>query len=344
MKKIELFLITCFVVLSFGAMAQIQINSSGYVGIGTAPNSSYKLNVGGSSYFSGSSYINGNSYFYYPTLMSGSSTNSPFLVVSGNTGSAPNVYIAGTTTGSYILSINGSALASGGIWQGSDSKLKKNITQLDGKLMLSKIMNIDGKKYEFKNKEELKEVYSKLSSDTLISKKIPQLPKGEQYGFIAQEIEKDFPELVKTDSITTLKAVNYEGMIPVLLQVIKEQQLQLVQLQQQIDQIAGTSKLKNTTITTGTNNLAETQAQLDQNIPNPFSNETKIGCFIPDGSTTSMLYIYNMNGTQLQQYSITGKGKQSVTISGNSFEPGIYLYALVIDGKEVDTKRMILTK
>jgi hypothetical protein len=47
---------------------------------------------------------------------------------------------------------------------------------------------------------------------------------------------------------------------------------------------------------------------------------------------------------QLQQYSITGKGKQTVTINGNSYEPGMYLYALVIDGKEVDTKRMILTK
>jgi hypothetical protein len=47
---------------------------------------------------------------------------------------------------------------------------------------------------------------------------------------------------------------------------------------------------------------------------------------------------------QLQQYSINRKGKQTVTINGNSFEPGMYLYALVIDGNEVDTKRMILTK
>jgi hypothetical protein len=47
---------------------------------------------------------------------------------------------------------------------------------------------------------------------------------------------------------------------------------------------------------------------------------------------------------QLHQYSITGKGKQAVNISSSSLEPGMYLYALVIDGKEVDTKRMILTK
>ena len=51
-----------------------------------------------------------------------------------------------------------------------------------------------------------------------------------------------------------------------------------------------------------------------------------------------------MQGTQLQQYNLTAKGKQEITINGNSFVPGMYLYSLVIDGKEIDTKRMILTK
>lgn len=45
-----------------------------------------------------------------------------------------------------------------------------------------------------------------------------------------------------------------------------------------------------------------------------------------------------------QQYNINGKGKQTVAINGNSLAAGMYLYSLVIDGKEVDTKRMILTK
>ena len=47
---------------------------------------------------------------------------------------------------------------------------------------------------------------------------------------------------------------------------------------------------------------------------------------------------------QLQQYSKNGVGHQSVILSGNSFKPGMYLYALVVDGKEVDIKRMIITK
>lgn len=344
MKNIQRLFIACFLVLSLDAMAQIQINSSGYVGIGTTPTSSYRLKVGGSSYFSASSYFNANSYFYYPVVISGPPTaSSPYLVVSGNTGSAPNVYISGTSTSNYLLSVNGNAYATGN-WLGSDSKLKKNITPLDGKLMLSKIMNIDGNKYEFKSRLELQEIYSKLSGDSLISKMVPQLSEGEQYGFIAQEIEKDFPELVKTDSLTMLKAVNYDGMIAVLLQAIKEQQAQLARLQQQIDQVAGTTGLKSAAIATGTNSLDETKARLDQNIPNPFNRETKIGCFIPESSNWAVLYIYNMNGAQLQQYPVNGKGEQTVTISGNALEPGMYLYTLVVDGKEVDTKRMILTK
>jgi hypothetical protein len=51
-----------------------------------------------------------------------------------------------------------------------------------------------------------------------------------------------------------------------------------------------------------------------------------------------------MNGTQLQQNNVNGKGKQIITISGNSLDPGMYLYALVVDSRVVDTKRMILTK
>jgi len=49
-------------------------------------------------------------------------------------------------------------------------------------------------------------------------------------------------------------------------------------------------------------------------------------------------------GIQLLQHKLNGNGKQPITISGNSLEPGMYLYALVVDGNEVDTKRMILTK
>jgi len=167
-----------------------------------------------------------------------------------------------------------------------------------------------------------------------------QASRKNKLGFIAQDVNAILPEVVQHDDSVDIYGINYTEIIPVLVEAIKEQQKKIEELES-----CCKTNLKSASLSTGTtSNLAENVASLDQNVPNPFSQETRIGCTIPETSNASVLYIYNMNGTQLQQYSITGKGKQSVTINGNSFDPGMYLYALVIDGMEVDTKRMILTK
>ena len=51
-----------------------------------------------------------------------------------------------------------------------------------------------------------------------------------------------------------------------------------------------------------------------------------------------------MNGTLLGRFTINGKGKQFVTIDNQSLNPGTYLYSLVVDGKEVGKRKMILEK
>jgi len=97
-----------------------------------------------------------------------------------------------------------------------------------------------------------------------------------------------------------------------------------------------------------TNNPSETDVLtypvLDQNIPNPFNTSTTIGYYLPTTITNASIYVYDMNGVQLKSYSITEKGKGTVTIQGSEFNAGMYLYALIADGKVIDTKRMILTK
>ena len=52
---------------------------------------------------------------------------------------------------------------------------------------------------------------------------------------LAQEVQKAFPELVKqsSDKDGTL-SVNYQGMIPVLINAIKEQQKQIDELKELI--------------------------------------------------------------------------------------------------------------
>ena len=46
---------------------------------------------------------------------------------------------------------------------------------------------------------------------------------------------------------------------------------------------------------------------------------------------------------RVTMYYLNVLGSGSITIRGNELRPGMYLYSLNVDGKEVDTKRMILT-
>jgi hypothetical protein len=107
-------------------------------------------------------------------------------------------------TSSYMLYVQGSAYSTGS-WTTSDARLKKNISEIDNPL--SRLMKTRGTMFEFRTDE-----YEDYNFEG-----------GTQFGFIAQEIEDIFPEVVNTDN-NGYKSVNYNGMVPVLLEAIKEQQ------------------------------------------------------------------------------------------------------------------------
>lgn len=171
---------------------------------------------------------------------------------------------------------------------------------------------------------------------------VPHFPSGGQYGLIAQELEKEFPELVRLDSITMTKAINYDGMIPILLEAIKAQQAQIDNLLVQIEDCC-----KDTKSATRTGTDLDTQineAKLYQNTPNPFSTQTTIRYKIPETVQSAQLHICNMTGTLLKTTEVNQRGGGNVIISANEFVSGMYLYSLVCDGKIVDTKQMLLTQ
>ena len=94
---------------------------------------------------------------------------------------------------------NGNATLAGTLTQNSDRRLKTNIAPL--KNSLEKINNIQGVNYTWKDTEK--------RGDDL------------QLGVIAQEVQAEYPELVTEDAQGTL-SVNYTGLVPVLLEAIKE--------------------------------------------------------------------------------------------------------------------------
>lgn len=127
--------------------------------------------------------------------------------------------------------------------------------------------------------------------------------------------------------------MNYLGLIPVLAKAIQELQVQINDLKESIPPSTGSITDQSTD-----------KAQLYQNSPNPFSENTEIKFYIPHSARNAILNIYDLTGLQLKQISLVNKGEASIIIKGKEFNAGMYLYSLLIDGVEIDTKKMILTK
>jgi len=143
--------------------------------------------------------------------------------------------------------------------------------------------------------------------------------------------------------------INYVSFIPVLIEAVKEQQNTIVDLHNKLEEMnkllgitdKGAKKEKSSPLLSG-NDLA-IKATLYQNQPNPFDESTTISAYIPDNAIDAVLYIYDMQGLQKNNINILTRGEVELTIYGNTLKPGMYMYTLIVDGKEVDTKRMILT-
>jgi hypothetical protein len=215
----------------------------------------------------------------------------------------------------------------------SDERAKENIRLLDSPL--EKIMRISVYSYNLKENLYPENLPSDVKSN--LTKK--------QIGFLAQELEKEFPELVnQPDSIDDFYSVNYIDMIPILVGAIKEQQIQIEHLQKMLSECCSSKgNLKSIGNEDGTINDIQ-EGKLYGNIPNPFSASTEIKFEISSNAVSAQLMICNLNGAELKSYNLNQKGLGSVIIQGSEFAAGIYLYTLLINNQIVDTKKMVLTK
>jgi len=84
---------------------------------------------------------------------------------------------------------------------------------------------------------------------------------------------------------------------------------------------------------------------LYQNYPNPFNPRTVINYEIRSASEVR-LSVYNIQGKHVIDLvnNKQSSGKYEVDFSGSGYSSGVYFYNLIINGKLIDTKKMILVK
>lgn len=217
---------------------------------------------------------------------------------------------------------------------------------------LSTTSSTDSNNYQKLNEKELREEenmkkYEKLRAEAAKN----------HLGLIAQEVQTVFPELVKEDSAGYLY-VDYIGLIPVIIEALKEQQsaiaaqsLKIKELEKEITSNIRIKKMaapysnadREESVETAEKETIATNAFLFQNTPNPFSTQTEIKYFVPEDTQNAILYVFSLNGNMLLSKPITRTGNGSITINGSELEAGMFIYTLTVNGVEVDSKRMILT-
>jgi hypothetical protein len=118
---------------------------------------------------------------------------------------------ANSRSDALVVKFDGTTTISGDLNVNSDARLKANIISLGA--TLSKVLQIDGKSYTMKKDKNEKQ----------------------KIGLLAQDIEKVFPELVSESN--GIKSVNYQGIVPILINALKEQDEKMKVQQSQIDKL-----------------------------------------------------------------------------------------------------------
>lgn len=120
----------------------------------------------------------------------------------------------------------------------SDRAIKKNIAHIDDPLQ--RITQLQPRQFEYNTAR-----FSHL-----------RLRKGTQYGFLAEDMQTVFPDLVNDKTVSykygknvyrnaTVKTINEAGLIPLLVASVKEQQTEIEKLKTEILELKKVMALSN---------------------------------------------------------------------------------------------------
>lgn len=206
-----------------------------------------------------------------------------------------------------------------GTYQPSDVKLKRNIKTEAS--VLDKVMKLRPVSYEYKT-DEMKHM---------------SLPEKTQHGFVAQELQQVFPEMVKESQQLVIEnnkiaktedftAVNYTALIPVLIKAIQEQQVMIEDLKKQISELGGKKVVS-----------------LYDAIPNPADASTTIRYSLPDDVQKASIEVYDLAGKKLMQFNNL-RGSSQITVNSSQLAAGTYVYTLFVGGKAAVSNKFLVAK
>lgn len=234
-------------------------------------------------------------------------------------------------TGSgYLVDVNGSLNAIS--YGPSDARFKENVASLsNGSSFIERLRPVS---YDW---------VDSLISDSMML--------GTQYGFIAQEVDTVLPDVVRTNS-NGFMSIAYDQILPVLVLAWQEEHRRNDSLASQLDSLVSVvngccnSSARTSGSEANQQNVTLSNSEsvvLNQNVPNPFAEQTTITYYLPESAVKAQILFYDANGKLIKVVDLEARGNGQLNVFADDLSNGIYSYALVVDGQIADTKKMVKT-
>jgi len=252
----------------------------------------------------------------------------------------------------------------------SDGRFKKNVREKDVKgiefikKLRPVVYNFDGEQYTNFVTKNMPDSIRK----SFFNKDFSKANNTRQSGFIAQEVEKaakesgyNFNGVYAPENENDNYSIAYSTFVVPLVKAAQEQQqmiedqqnlieglkktsedlteklkLQQQQTEELMSMIKGTLKNEPVNIELKDDNIG-----LSQNVPNPFTQQTSIGYNIPKQTGSAQIVFYSLDGRTIKSVNITARGKGQLNIQSDALLSGAYTYSLLLDGRIIDTKKMV---
>ncbi|MCC6702689.1 MAG: tail fiber domain-containing protein [Fluviicola sp.] len=246
----------------------------------------------------------------------------------------------------------------------SDQSIKTNVQDLSGSL--DKVLNMHGVSYDWNHT-----VHPELNLDSanhvgFIAQEMAQIDARLTYladdSLLHIEYDKVVPILAEAIQELNDSIGSRDSIISVLVNQNAAQQTTINDLNNRLTQLENClsgilpllCQLSQQAIQNNTPaQQEEVRAQLsvrlankeaiilDQNVPNPFAEQTVINFSIPATVQKAQIHFYDSNGKIIQSVDVVERGLGSLTVFGADLSTGIYTYTLVADGQIVATKKMM---
>ncbi len=150
-----------------------------------------------------------------------------------------------------------------------------------------------------------------------------------------------------------LYASSYSNFVVPLVKAVQQLSKQNDSLKNELESMHNDIAQLKSVVLKGGSNISSTDnsasktislssATIYQNVPNPFSNASTIKLQLPSGYTNASIIITENNGKILKTVALNESYSGNVKVETSSLSAGAYQYSLIVDGRMVDTKQMLL--